>query len=175
MEKQRSLDRLVTVSKIFRDARFEQICKENAELRLQLFWKDHNTQMLEDAMRHANNWEKSPKCNCWKCSLSGRKDDDVEVDELKTCEFIPWFEEKITACDLTIGYVQMGSTSKYHMSNNLNPVWDVDCHFVKIVMMGGDWSAFTYGSKLWDAKTVNDPELRKLEKLFKLLDQENDE
>ena len=169
MEKEKSLDRLVTVSKLFRDARFEQVCRENADLRLQLFWKDHNVQALITAMEHANNRDNSPKCNCWNCAVSGRMDEEVGVYESKPCEFILWIEEKITICGLTSGRVLPESTPQEHTSDTWNSVWDVDCHFVKIPMVGGEWSAFTYGAKLWSAKTINDPELKKLEKLFELL------
>jgi hypothetical protein len=169
MEKQKSLDRLVTVSKIFRDARFEQLCRENAELRLQLFWKDHNDRMLKTVMEKVN------KCNCWQCAVTGRMDKDDGVDDSKKCEFIPWFEEQLITCGITSGNVLKVSVSQHHISGSWNPVWDVDCHLVKIPMIGGDWSAFTYGLKLWKAKTVDDPELKKLEKLFNLLEAEGDE
>ena len=55
------------------------------------------------------------------------------------------------------------------MSNPWDSVFDVDCHFVKLCENGGGWFMFTYGAKLWSAKTINDPELKKLEKLFELL------
>lgn len=169
MEKERHLDRLATVCKIFTDARVAELRTENENLRLQLFWKDHSVQALEKVIREANTWDKSPKCNCWKCAVTGRMDNDTVIDEPKKCDFIPWFEEKITTCGLIAGSILRDSKEQTHMSNSLNHVWDVDCHFVKIPMMGGDWSAITYGSKFWKAKTVNDPELKKLEKLFELI------
>ena len=168
MEKERSLDRLITCSKLFRDARFEEICKENAELRLQLFWKDHHCQILKTVMKNAN--LNSSECNCMHCFLSGRTNEDVEIDKEKNCEFVPWFEEKLAACELIYGNVLRDSCSQDHISCRNGGVWDVDCHFVKLPMIGGDWHAFTCGSKLWKAKTVNDPELGKLVRLFKLLD-----
>lgn len=169
MEKEKHLDKLVTVSKIFVDARITHLRTENENLRLQLFWKDHNVQAMEKVIREANTWDKSPKCNCWKCAVTGRMDDDAVIDEPKQCDFIPWFEQKIAACGLISGFVLGESERKTHISNTLNGVWDVDCHFVKIPMMGGDWSGITYGSKLWKAQTANDPELKKLEMLFEMI------
>lgn len=50
-----------------------------------------------------------------------------------------------------------------HMSCDL-PVHDVDAHFHHITR--DDWYMWTYGAKLRKAKTVNDPELHKLQILF---------
>ena len=151
------------------DARVAELRRENEELRLRLFWKDYRVSKLQKAMQMANCWENSPNCNCWQCAVTGRMDCDTLVDESRKCGFISWFEAKVAACDLIVGYVLRDSTQSQHVSNPLNGVWDTDCHIVKIVMFGGDWSLFTYGSRLWKAKTVNDPELEKLKKLFELL------
>ena len=161
---------MTTVSKLFRDARFEELCKENAQLRLQLFWKDHNVQMLKTAMDFANSSDKSPKCNCLNCALCGRMDEDDVYDDAKKCAFTPWFEAKIAECGLTYGYENQESTEQEHMSNKGIYVCNIDCHLVKDPTHDGDWGSFTYGSRLWKAKTVNDPELKKLEKLFELLE-----
>ena len=173
MEKQRNLDRLATVSKVFMDSRVVELRRENEELRLRLFWKDHNVQMLEKVMKEANQMDNAPKCNCFRCVLTERMDGDVVYDN-QSCTFIPWFEEKIKLCDLTTKYytdLSLESTDyRIHVSDTSgNPVFIADCHFVKYCTTGIDWGSFSYGSKLWKAKTVNDPELRKLEKLFELM------
>ena len=153
------------------DARVAELRRENENLRLQLFWKDYNVQSLQEIMRTANNWHKSPKCDCLICAVSGRKDEEIETDNARACAFIPWFEEKIDMCGLKFGYAFQDSTNHPHMSNTLNGVLDVDCHFVKVGR--GDWLMFTYGKKLFRAQTVDDPELKKLKKLFQLLDDDS--
>ena len=151
------------------DARVAELRRENEELHLRLFWKDYSVHKLQEMMRMANCWDNSPRCNCWNCAVTGRKDDDALVDGNKKCEFIPWFGAKVAACDMISGYILRTSTFSDHVSNPLNGVWDTDCHIIKIPCIGEDFGAITYGSKLWKAKTVNDPELKKLEKLFELL------
>ena len=140
MEKERSLDKLITVSKVFMDARVAELRTENEKLRLQLFWKDYNVQSLAEVMRTANNWAKSPKCNCLGCAVSGRMDGDVEADNTRVCTYVPWFEEKIAECGLTFGYPLRTSTHHRHMSDTWGAVYDVDCHFVKLGR--GDWVFF---------------------------------
>jgi hypothetical protein len=143
--------------------------RENGNTRLQLFWKDYSVQSLQESMRTANKWDKSPKCNCLICAVSGRKDEEIETDKARACAYIPWFEELIDKkCGLKFAHALQDSTNNHpHMSNTLNGVLDVDCHFVKVGR--GDWLMFTYGKKLYQAQTVDDPELKKLEKLFQLL------
>ena len=168
MEKQRSLDKLISVSKIFMDARVAELRSENENLRLQLFWKDYNVQSLRDVMERANNWPNSPKCNCLSCAVSGRIDQDVSTDNARVCTYVPWFEEKFVACGLTSGYALPTSTYHPHMSDTWNSVCDVDCHLVNIGR--GDWVFFKYGKRLYQAQTVDDPELKKLQNLFHQLD-----
>jgi hypothetical protein len=167
MEKERSLDKLVTVSKVFMDARVSELRKENENLRLQIFWRDYSIQLLADLMGAANNWDNSPKCNCLSCAVSGRMDGVVESDNARACAFVPWFEEKIAECGMTFGYPFPTSTNYQHMSNTNGGVYDVDCHFVKLGR--GDWFFFTFGKRLYQAQSTDDPELKKLKKLFELL------
>ncbi len=49
-----------------------------------------------------------------------------------------------------------------------NDVLDDGAHFTNLG--SDDWVAWTYGSKLWKATSVRDPELAKLERLFHTLD-----
>jgi hypothetical protein len=170
MEKERSLDKLITISKVFMDARVAELRRENEDLRLQLFWKDYDVHSLLDVVTNSNNWEKSPQCNCLTCAVSGRTDGEEEIDSDRKCAFIPWLEEKITECGLTFGNTTMGSSNHSHLCNTLNGVWDVDCHLVKLGR--SDWRAFSYGKRLYQAQTADDAELKKLKILFEQLDAE---
>jgi hypothetical protein len=176
MEKEKSLDKLITVSKVFMDSRVAELRKENQDLRLQLFWKDYTVNSLKEVMRNANNWDRSPHCNCNICAESGRmqpesgrmqhENDDPEIDSERDCAYIPWFEEKIAECGLTFGPMAKCSAYHPHMPNKWKEMHDVDYHLVKV---SSDWCSFHYGKKLNNAKTVDDPELKKLENLFQKL------
>jgi hypothetical protein len=176
MEKEESVDRLSVVCRLLMDERVSGLRREVEELRLKLFWKDHSVQKLNEAMAEANHaWDNSPKCDCCNCLVAGRTDDDWVADDSKPCKFVPWFDEMFTVSGLTYGYVLDTSSHSDHISDSWNSVWDTDSHIVKLHTMSGDWSAFTYGSRLWKAKTVKDTELKKLEKLFQLLGSVNNE
>ena len=173
MEHQRSIDRLATVSKVFMDARLLTLRRQNEELRLELFWTAHSVQKLQIAMKKANTgYERSIGCKCWKCSLAGIIDGTV-VDRSKTCQFIPWFEAKIKQCDLIHEGMPPQHMHVTHVSDSSGCVCDVDSHFVESDVMGVFMYKFTYGSKLWKAKSVDNPELKKLKKLFQLIDVES--
>jgi hypothetical protein len=145
--------------------------KENENLRMQLFWKDFGLSKLKKAMYHGNCASYGPKCKCLPCTVSGRvrKNGDDSFD----CSFKPWFEEQVAACGMITGHCD-GKGSINHDSN-VYGVYDVDCHLVYIGRM--DWKSFTYGSRIWKARTPNVPEIVKLKKLFALIDEryESDE
>ena len=177
MEHQRSLDRLATVSRVFMDARLLTLRRQNEELRLELFWTVHNVQKLKIAMKEANasGSARAVQCNCWKCSLNGMVDGNNAqniVDRNKTCKLIPWLEAKMTECDLIYDSMPGPHAHVDHMSDSSGRVCDVDCHFVEQSFMRGFMCNFTYGSKLWKARSVDNPELKKLEKFFQLINVE---
>jgi hypothetical protein len=170
MEQERAMDRLALVSKVFMDARVAALRKENEELRLQLFWKDHKIQKLKQAIKRANfSSVDSIKCNCWKCSIAGRMDKGIKMDQNKTCKFIPWFQEIMAECGLIYESLPETHSHTDHPSDTSLPVCNVDSHFVETALTGGFLFQFTYGSKLWKAKSTDNPEIKKLEKLFGLL------
>jgi hypothetical protein len=170
MEHERSLDRLAIISKIFWESRIATLRKQNEDLLMEIFWRNHNLQKLIKAMKRANYGnEKSLKCNCWRCSVAGRIGAGVRSDPNTSCKFIPWFETKLAECELTYEGAPARHSHVFHMSDKAAAVCDVDSHFVETVMIGGFLHRFTYGSKIWKATSVSNPELKKLEKLFKLI------
>jgi hypothetical protein len=180
MEKERAFDRLATVSKVLMDARVVELRKRNEELELELFWIKHSIQRLRRAMKNANHgWirhpTQSPACDCWKCSMSKRISKHRVIDKNKRCEFIPWFENLLAEFDLSYD----GSPAPHeHLSHVCDPkgrVCDVNCHFVETTMNAGFLSKITYGAKLWKAKSVHDPEIKKLVRLFQVLETEDSE
>ena len=155
------------------DARLLALRRQNEELRLELFWTAHSVQMLQSAMKKANTgYERSIRCRCWKCSLAGIMDGTV-VDRNITCKFIPWLGAKINECGLIYEDMPPQHSHTTHMSDSSGCVCDVDSHFVDSAAMGVYMYKFTYGSKFWKAKTVDNPELKKLKKLFQLINVES--
>ncbi len=145
--------------------------EENETLRLRLFWKEYGQTELSAAMRLANFIEGGPQCSCLACAVSGRhKSECGGTDENKPCTFKSWFEQMIRDHNMSIGYgipdepiwVTGG------VCGSRNKVLDDDKHFT--ILGREDWSHWTYGSRLWKATSVLDPELAKLESLFKTLD-----
>ena len=132
---------------------------ENEALKLKLFWKEHGPGELNAAMSLANQVEAGPGCSCLACAVSGRHESEYgEIAENKPCTFKSWFEQMLRGHDMSIGSVV----------NSGNDVLDDGHHFRNSARQ--DWFCWTYGSKLWKATSVGDPELAKLERLFKTLD-----
>ena len=66
------VERLSLVAKVLMDTRLQELRRENEELRLKLFWKEHNPSMLRQAMTVANTAEGGPRCACLACIVGGR-------------------------------------------------------------------------------------------------------
>jgi hypothetical protein len=137
----------------------EELKQENEALKLKLFWQEYGQDELNAAMRLANQVEGGIGCSCLACAVSGRHESEYgEIAENKPCTFKTWFEQVLREHDMSIGSVV----------NSGNNGLDDGHHFRNSVRQ--DWFCWTYGSKLWSATSVGDPELVKLERLFKTLD-----
>ena len=160
------LDRLALISKLLLEPRILELRNENERLKLELFWKNHSKSQLQDLMQVCNQ-----ECKCLSCAVSGRMEEGpVSVPLGAPCKFKAWFDQQLAMHGLTtIQGVQLGQDPVGpHMScNDGDSVYDVDAHFHHITR--DDWFIWMYGSKLWKAKTVNDPELMKLQALFRSL------
>lgn len=157
------------VSKILFDTRLLELKRENEALKLKLFWKEHNPEKLKKAMASANWGPDGPSCSCLACAVSGRYlIDDGEVAETKPCTFKPWFEQVLREHDMSIGHVVDAPRADGSVCDSGNDVFDDGRHFTNFA--GCDWRWWTYGSKLWKATSVRDPELAKLERLLHYLD-----
>jgi len=168
---------LLCVAKVLYDQRFCEVVQENTLLRLQLFWKDHHLGKLKEAMSVAN--DTYTKCKCLACAVSGRMYEGEEGTETSHCTFKPWFETQLNSLGMTVQWTSRMNENDTHMCLGCSgrSVWDDDCHFCHFSSRD-DWFCFTYGSKVWNAKSANDKELLKLESLFQILyhdpEEEND-
>lgn len=169
------LDLLLTVtSKVFRDLRIVNLNQTIDSLQLQLFYKDFGPERLGEALKAANfGIEKGPACACKACFLAGRgREEGDDFDDDKTpCNFIPWFEQIAGICGLTIFNAHK---AKFRMYMG-EAFAEEDAHIVTYYAPGTadvrfGWRFVTLGSKLSNAKSIDDPELRKLRFFFRILE-----
>lgn len=163
------VDRLALVSRLLLDHRLLELRQENEELKLKLFWKDHDTQSLKQVMANCNYF--GIKCKCGMCMMSGRMEGmEAEESHGGACSFKPWFEGILAKHGMTtITGVRIDQeASGFHQSYLNGPVYDTNAHFFHLTQ--DDWFFWQYRAKIWKAKTVTDPELMKLQDLFLELD-----
>ena len=169
-----ALEKLLSVSKLFADQRVSELMAENRQLKLSLFWKNYGVERLEKAMSYANRNYKGPDCYCVVCAVSGRKDDlpDDRTPGGIKCIFKPYFDRMVEECGLVVSNAMAESALgiAHECNETGSRVYDEDCHLIPINR--SDWLLFTYGARLWKAKSVDDPELQKLRKLLELLEEE---
>ena len=181
--------RLCAVSKILYDTELMATRKENEALKLSLFWTKYGAYKLTAAIRVRNqmNEDEPFNCSCTKCLQARRYScsDDISSDEepeIIACDFEPLFEAKLRELEMTFAVIPMTtniSRPRHECAAGLRygrEAVDVDAH---IAVNGfdprrgdpeeADWGNFTYGAKLFNATSVSDPELKKLEKLFEWL------
>jgi hypothetical protein len=146
-------------------------------------WKKYGVGFLSYLMRQANMYHPdAPKCKCCGCITSGRWTTETVDEDRWTCIFQPWFEKKAKECGMEIA--KGTEQNKCMFLNTFHPhkkdtrfwVIDLDVHLVShadahlINQEGFDWNCFTYGTKLFKATSVDDPEIQKLKKLLIELD-----
>jgi hypothetical protein len=147
------IPRIFAVSNVLLEQSILALKQENEKLKLTIFWKDHGIKEMLYAMAFANSM--STDCKCSTCMARDQGGEEYVYE----CRFNPWFEERLAECGIE---TSVGVTTDQHK-----------CTFIEAcnthIVHAQDWSSFTYGSKLWNAKSVGDPELKKLAKLFKVL------
>ena len=185
------IDRLATVSKILLDERVIELRQEVETLKLGIFWRDNSMFRLNEAMKIANGMH--VKCGCSFCCWYNRTDlmKEAELESAFTaeCRLLPWFHEVLLShgfvmfertsirtfvsqgrVDLLPEMVQVEITSQRDPKSSgpltRNVCIDLDCHLFKLSPVGN----YAFGTKLWQAKSVNDPELQKLTKLISVLE-----
>ena len=169
------VERLSLVAKVLMDTRLLEVKRENEELKMRLFWKEHNPSMLRQAMAAANKAEGGPRCACLACMVGGRCEDGTrgfapypfaheyeghfvlsQYDRCHLrCQFKPWFEEKIREAGLSVLDLTV---------DDLHGVLDVGQHFTNLGIC--DWNTWVYGSKICKASSVVNEDLVKLQQLF---------
>jgi len=170
-----NIDKLSLVTKVLMDRRFLEMKEENEALKLKEFWHKHKVKRLKYAME-AGNLITGPKCKCISCFNEGFAG-EIEIEDVqqRVCGFKPWFVKKVIDCGLTIGAHTGELNRAAHMSCTSGPVYTCDYHILSFDYDNSrSWSSTTYGTKLWKAKSVSDPELQKLVALFEAIYDEVD-
>ena len=141
--------------------------RENEALQLKLFWKEHSYEIMENAMCRANEAEGGPRCSCLTCQVRGRYSRGVTQNE--PCTFKPWFEQVLDHHEMSIrrGLPDVPIWVEGSVVDSGNDVLDDGHHFS--LLGSQDWFCWTYGSKLWKATSVGDPELAKLKNVLRYL------
>jgi hypothetical protein len=175
------VERLSLVAKVLMDTRLLELKRENEELKLKLFWKEHDPCMLKQAMAAANTRDGGPRCKCLACIVGGRCENGTQgfspypaqeyadhyvmsrddICHLR-CQFKPWFEDRIREAGMRVrdmpSSVWVGGSA----------VVDGGDHFVNMGRV--DWNDCVYGSRLRTASSAGDRDLGKLNRLFHVLD-----
>ena len=178
------VERLSLVSKVLMDTRLLELQRENEELKLKLFWTEHNPSMLKQAMAVANRMVGGPRCACLACIVGGRcedgtrgfapypfahaYDDHLVMSQYDRChlqcQFKPWFENKIREAGMSV-WASTVFVDGYVI--HANDAQDTGQHFSNLGIQ--DWNTWVYGSRLCKATSAGDPELGKLKTLFETL------
>jgi hypothetical protein len=151
------------------------------ELEYKLYWKDHSTEKLLNAMLKAN--MRDVRCDCHLCNKRGFWDGDYCVTSTTSekkkneCRFRPWVFARMAECGLTVAVPDTDgrtpSKTVVHCSNETSgKVFKISCH---IVDPKEHYAPMTYGELLWKAELSGGSsdntkeELDKLSRFFRIL------
>lgn len=181
------VERLTLVAKVLMDVRLLELMRENEELKLKLFWKEHNPSMLKQAMAVANTVEGGPGCTCLACIVGGRCANGTrgyapyafaheydhqlvmsahDICHLR-CQFKPWFEKKISESGMSVRDMPLSvwvDGADGGVVDDGKAVLDDGNHFINMGKV--DWNTWVYGLRLCKASSTSDRELGKLKGLF---------
>ncbi len=105
------------------------------------------------------------RCFCMECALASRS---VESHYLQNCRLKTWFEIKLREFGITFSSPTRDEVLKYYQDTKFVADLDQDVHLLNT--QNGSWFVIKFGNKIKNAKSVDDPELKKLEKLFYCMD-----
>jgi len=161
------LCRLATLSRVLYDKEMLDLRNEIELLKLKLFWTNHHIDKVQECFVYLN--RTVCKCSCEKCIEYLHENDYVFPepydDECRFVPFIKWIIQDLVGMKFMMVhpiYYNCDSSEPYDKAQD-NLDYD-NAHFVV-----GFWQfQRSYGPKLSEAKSVNDPELLKLKAFFDL-------
>ena len=140
----RQFARLALCSHVFYEREIIEQQKEIESLKLKLFWKDYDVSELVKCMKFASRRRL--------VSQSSSYYDILDMD------YFMWTGPVIQSYGLEVQVVDWQPGDPMTMP----PRVDLDTHFV----CRRKYHITSYGSKLWKARSIDDPELKKLKALF---------
>ena len=163
------------VSKVLLDTWFLELKRENEKLKVSLFWVDHSVNKLKVCMCRANKHVKGPRCRCASCVDSERYEPSIldgydDENEDGPCKFKPWFEQVLLRHGLSFQKFDYRPSTKddeweASFDREMNMEYHDNVHF-HMYFSDRAWDKWVYGKKLWNARSILDPELLKLRRLF---------
>ena len=142
------VERLALVCKSFMDNAFLELKREHERSQLELFWQMYSEENLNMTMNH---W-----CRCAECVNLGRYQHEVHEDTPEwtgRCSCLPWFEDFMENNEMDVSHGEDDKDDLVHFN-------------ILSCLDGWYWQ---YGSEFTKARSVADPELKKLEILFDTL------
>jgi hypothetical protein len=155
------LERLALTCRAFMDARFLEMKHQNRRLKLELFWTKYSAEMLHKELYAFHSSCNLCRCWCVSCSANGRlhlQQDEAahyaalpasQTTRCKPCYYKPWIVDFIQDMDMRVAYGV-----------------DYGVDFEHFRFFGTENWFWGYGARLLNARSVADPDLRKLEALF---------
>jgi hypothetical protein len=137
--------RLTTVSHVLFEREILEQKKEIESLKLKLFWKDYSLRNLQTAIV---------------CEANRRRRLNIHDSTLDMEHWYLWVGPMIEACGMDVELIDQEPDQRAMV-----PPIDINVHFA----CRERYYVSHYGARLWKAKSVNDPELRKLVALFDAL------
>ena len=156
----KGVELLALASKAFMDTRFLELKNENERLKLERFWQSYGPDKFARQLSSFH-WRSSLfHCGCVSCVENNRFEPMAPYPEPEWiatqyanepwdwCRYLPWFEEFL--CDMEGDFGEINYEHIFIEGDSL------------------EWS-WGYGPKFLNARTVADPELKKLEDIFDAL------
>ena len=155
----------LAVSGLLQMKLIRKLLEKNRKLRLEKYLENRNNYALLEAMADANNnHPEDVFCSCKICMESCRCHNNRELPGDSECKFLCWFERVLKNCGIISRRVPWEDCCE-----------EYDMEGVHLIDTGDSpWSHCVYGSLITEAGSVNDPEIKKLRKLFAILSKTNE-
>jgi hypothetical protein len=186
----RALDRLAAASRVFFEQRIIDLRKENEELRAREAWNSFGLESLEKSLVYACHEYYPTACSCMSCWKAKRFDSEGSTMEEIMHDFIKYSGHECVVRKCLIlhaqrcGLIVAVRKSPPFLHPDIDPKEWVkisqhfheetpDCHLQILENEDGTWNLY-YGPKFSRVRFHLNPDLNKLKKLFKIIDQDDE-
>lgn len=186
----RALDRLAAASRVFFEQRIIDLRKENEELRAREAVNSFGLESLKKSLVYACHEYYPTACSCMSCWKAKRFDSEGQTMENIIHDFRKYSGHECVVRRCLILHAQrcglVVAVRKYPPDQNadIDPKEWVkmsqqfyqetpDCHLEILENEDGTWDLY-YGPKFSEGRFYLNPDLNKLKKLFKIIDQDDE-